>query len=119
MDVFETIDAVPVLNVTNFTDAIDFYTRVLGFEKVFEIGEYSGLALGGIEIHVNGELDEWSSLPTSARINVHGIDAYHEKVRALGSIKPDEPLQDMPFGVRQFSILDPAGNRITFCEAIK
>ena len=118
MDCFETIDSVPVLSVTDFPRAIDFYTNILGFEQIFEIGNYSGLALGQATIHVNGELDEWSALPTSARINVRGLDTYHKKVSSLANIKSDEPLQDMPFGVRQFSILDPDGNRITFCQAI-
>ena len=94
MDEFETVDSVPVLNVSNYTEAINFYTRVLGFEKAFEIGHYSGLALGKAMIHVNGERDQWSAIPTSARINVRGVDAYHEQVSALGEIMADEPLQD-------------------------
>ncbi len=116
---FETTDSVPVLNVKNYRRAIDFYTNVLGFEHAFELGNYSELALGKAMIHVNGEIDQWSAFPTSARINLRGVDAYHKKVSALCEVKHDEPLQDMPFGVRQFSVLDPDGNRITFCQAIE
>ena len=118
MDEFKTLGAVPVINTNDFSKAVDFYTGILGFEKVFELGQYAGLELGGTMIHLNGTLDEWSSLPTSARIDVIGVDVFYEKIRGVAPIKSDEPLQDMPFGVRQFSVLDPDGNRITFCQTI-
>ncbi len=72
--------------------------------------------LGDVMIHLNGGSDQWSSRPTSVRITVNGIDALYKKMNELSLVKPDERLQDTPLGHRQFSLLDPSDNRITFVQ---
>lgn len=118
MSDFEAIDAIPVVSVADYPAALRFYVNVLGFAKVFEVGAYAGLELGRVMVHVGAAVDAWSAYPTSVRIDVRGVDAYYAKIRERAVIKADEQLKDMPFGMRQFSVLDPSGNRVTFAQAI-
>lgn len=112
----EGLAAVPVVNVADIQEALDFYVGSLGFEQAFQVGPYAGVQLGAAMIHLNGGSDSWNARPTSVRVTVDGIDDYHEAMDGLGLVKADEPLQDTPFGHRQFSVLDPTQNRITFVQ---
>jgi hypothetical protein len=76
---------------------------------------YAGLTPGPIELHLDGS--GWGGAPVSARINLAGIDDIHAEIAPKGVVMKEEPLETKPWGVRQFSVLDPAGNRITFAQA--
>ena len=104
------------LNVADIETAADFYVGKLGFAKEFQFGPYAGVQLGDVMIHLNGGSDQWNACPTSVRITVTGIDGYYEKMDALSLVKPDERLENTPFGHRQFSVLDTSENRITFVQ---
>ena len=112
----EGLEAVPVVNVKDIDVATNFYVDQLGFEKVFQAGPYVGVRFGLAMIHLNGNRDRWNARPTSVRVTVKGIDDYFRELDALSLIKEDEPLQKTPFGHRQFSVLDPSGNRVTFVQ---
>jgi len=117
MSEFKALNSVPVVNVADFSTTLAFYTEKLGFTISFELGPYAGMQLGEAWLHLNGGDDEWSARPTSVRFNVEGIDDYYAGIDP-SIVKDDEQLQDMPFGVRQFSVVDPSGNRVTFAQAI-
>ena len=51
--------------------------------------------------------------PISVYIGVEDIDAHHDQVAARGA-EIVEPIWDAPWGLRQFSVLDPDGNLTTF-----
>jgi uncharacterized glyoxalase superfamily protein PhnB len=51
--------------------------------------------------------------PISVYIGVEDVDAHHERVAAAGA-EIVEPIWDAPWGLRQFSVLDPDGNLTTF-----
>jgi hypothetical protein len=46
------------------------------------------------------------------------VDGLYEELLPRGVVKPDEQLATMSHGLRQFSVLDPDGNRITFAEPV-
>ena len=110
--------AVPVLAVEDLAKSVEFWERNLGFEKAFEFGPYAGVQRGPVEIHLSGAADSWSSAPNTCRIDVQGVDALYAEIEPRGIVKPDETLQTTSFGMRQFSVLDPSGNRITFAEPV-
>jgi len=112
----EGIAAVPVVNVLDFEEAVDFYVETLGFKNEFQVGSYGGVQLGAAMVHLNGGSDEWNSCPTSVRVTVEGIEQLYERLNEQSLVKEDEHLQDTPFGHRQFSVLDPSRNRITFVQ---
>jgi catechol 2,3-dioxygenase-like lactoylglutathione lyase family enzyme len=110
--------AVPVLPVDDVAKAVDFYTSRLGFSKAFAFGPYAGVRRGSAMIHLDaGETGTFPG-PTCCRIDVRGVDALCTEMEGQGVLHPDEPLETKPFGMRQFSVLDCCGSRITFAEPV-
>jgi len=107
---------VPVVPVTNAGEAIAFYRDKLGFELSFEAGpDYAGVSRLGTELHLDGVVNGAAG-EVSVRITTHGIDALYAELEPQGVIHPEEPLETKPWGLRQFSVVDLDGNRITFAQ---
>jgi hypothetical protein len=70
-------------------------------------------------IHLDALSHEFSSRPTCCRFHIRGVDALYAEVEPLGIVKVDEQLVTNIHGMRQFSILDPDGNRITFAQPMQ
>ena len=105
--------AVPVLPAKSVAAAVAFYRDQLGFAQLFDMGNYAGIGRDGVEFH----LYETQDKPVIARINVDGIDALHSSV-PKDAMLADEPLETKPWGLRQFGVVDPTGNRITFAQQL-
>ncbi len=116
MSNIELASAVPVLPVQDIQKSVAFYRDQLGFTPAFEFGPYAGVQRGNIEIHLDGGQPNPYAGPACCRINVTGVDALYAEIEPRGVVKPDETLATLPHGMRQFSIVDPTGNRITFAE---
>ncbi len=112
----DLIASIPVLNVADVPKAVAFYRDRLGFTPSFEFGPYAGVQLGAIEIHLDGGEHAFSARPLCCRFHVRGVDDVYEDFYKKGVVMPDERLETTPFGMRQFSLLDLDGNRITFAE---
>ncbi len=94
-----------------------FYETGLGFGLVGDYGDYLMLEREGVELH-------FFSFPTiipaksdfMAYVRVEGdIDALHAEWRS----QPDSeawlrPLESKPWGMREFSVVDPNGTCLTF-----
>jgi catechol 2,3-dioxygenase-like lactoylglutathione lyase family enzyme len=115
----ELIDTVPVLNVSSLERSLAFYHDRLGFETAFNIGTYAGVRRGALTIHLAGADPEFSARPTCCRFHIHGVDKLYAELKPQGVVKPDEELATWPHGMRQFSVLDLDGNRITFAEPVR
>lgn len=105
---------VAVLPVKDLVAASAFYQDKLGFTQVFDMGGYVGIVRGPLELHLDGS--GWGGGLVSVRINLTGIDDIHAEIAPKGVVMKDEPLETKPWGMRQFSVLDPAGNRVTFAQ---
>jgi uncharacterized glyoxalase superfamily protein PhnB len=106
--------AVPVLPVKDLKAALSFYSDKLGFQQLFEQGPYAGVGRGPIEIHLDAATA--GATPVTFRINMTGVDAIHAEIDPKGVVDPKEQLETKPWGLRQFSAVDPFGNRIVFAE---
>jgi catechol 2,3-dioxygenase-like lactoylglutathione lyase family enzyme len=117
----QLLATVPVLAVSNLPRALAFYREQLGFETEFDMQPqfpYAGVSRGELRLHLDGGSHEFTHIPTHCRFHIRGIDALYEEINPRGVVKPDEQLQTMPHGLRQFSVLDQDGNRICFAEPI-
>jgi len=110
----------PILRSFDETRAKAFYLDFLGFELVFEhrfepeLPLYMGVRRGDCELHISEHYGD--ATPGSAlRIPVDDVVAYAAALRAkqFDNARPGEPAE-MPWGSREISIADPAGNRLTF-----
>ncbi len=115
----ELIATIPVLNVTDVGKSVAFYRDRLGFAPTFEVGPYAGVQRGALEIHLDAGRHEFSARPGCCRFHIRGVDALYRELEPRGVVKPDEKLATQPHGMRQFSVLDPDGNRITFAESTR
>lgn len=106
---------VPVLRVAAIPEAVAFYGERLGFTKAFEAGDYVGVTRGDVMLHLDGYTTSAIGSIT-CRVELTGVDAIFAELEPQGVVDPAEPLHTMPWGAKQFSVLDCCGNRITFVE---
>ncbi|MCG9890962.1 MAG: VOC family protein [Thermosynechococcaceae cyanobacterium MS004] len=110
--------AIPKLATTNIAAAIAFYETQLGFTKQFQMDDYAGLERDHVEIHLWGCEDRSIAENTGCRISVTQIETLYADYQLKGVIHPNHPLGIRPWGMQEFSIIDPDGNCITFFELI-
>lgn len=116
------INVNPKLPMRNKTVTKDFYTNKLGFEE-FENEDYDGYLMiqkDKIQIH----FFEFKELDPSENygqvyIRADEIDTLYQSIldRKL-SIHPNGHLQKKPWGQKEFSLLDPDNNLLTFGQSV-
>ena len=117
----------PNLVTARFYETWDFYTTQLGFRTVAEHQAYVHLAhpdghqLGVLRHEVDGELAELVS-GTDGRgfwISMDVPDADREYARLLAAGVPvAEPIENKPWGDRQFMVRDPNGVLIAIAQRL-
>jgi catechol 2,3-dioxygenase-like lactoylglutathione lyase family enzyme len=127
------LHAIPALPVRDMERSVEFYRDKLGFTSVHKENGFAILSRDAVEIHLWAATDEdWrrrdNSRPVvsgaesfiagtaSCRVEVEGVDELHEKLRPLGILHPNAPLRDEWYGDREFGVLDPDHNLVTFFE---
>ena len=112
--VFESLAA--IFEVRDFAEALAFYTDKLGFEVGWTWGEpvsYASVCRDRVEINF-GEPQEGQTIsPSSVYIAISNIDAYHARLAARG-VEIAVPIGDRAYGMRDFTVADPSGNRLSF-----
>jgi len=111
------ISATPVLASLDIERSVDFFCSQLGFTPVHvQQGVYGVVAHGEVDLHFWACADRKIAEATSCRFQVEGVEALHAKCVGLSIVHPNAPLQGKPWGAREFSVLDPDGNLVTFSE---
>ena len=111
------LSTVPILASLDITRSVAFFCEKLGFTKLFlEQGVYDVVGRGEVSIHFWACSDKRIAEQTGCRVRVEGIDRLYDDCLALGIVHPNEPLESKPWGSREFAILDPDGNCVTFNE---
>jgi uncharacterized glyoxalase superfamily protein PhnB/quinol monooxygenase YgiN len=110
----------PVLPVPDVPAAADWFCRVLGFSVDFLHGEppiYGRVKLGDrswgdpIYIHLEGTSEPIAPCGETRLHCGHDLDALHRHVLAAGGTV-SEPPADLPWGLREFTVLAPGGHRL-------
>jgi catechol 2,3-dioxygenase-like lactoylglutathione lyase family enzyme len=111
--------ATPVFRVTDLDAALKFYRDVLGFEVDFQYEDYAGLSLDHAGLHLTRAVSGKPSGAGAAYVFCEEIDEYFGTIRARGATPEREPA-DQIYAMRDFSLCDPDGNRLTFgCSIAK
>jgi catechol 2,3-dioxygenase-like lactoylglutathione lyase family enzyme len=128
--------SVPVLPVRDIGRAAEFYAGKLGFEVTHQDDGYAIVARDHIEIHLWAATDErWkgrdSDRPVvsgaetflagtaSCRVEVSGIEEFCDEFVKSGTLHPNGPLVDKPYGLRECAALDLDGNLITLFQPLE
>jgi catechol 2,3-dioxygenase-like lactoylglutathione lyase family enzyme len=109
--------AIPILPSRSLTDTLAFYRR-LGFDgRIHRHGDYALLTRGTVELHLfthRGLRPAESSAGCYIRVSdvesVYRVFALAELPRE--GIPRQDVLQDKPWGMREFAIVDPDGNLV-------
>jgi len=106
-----TIFAVP-----DMEKALDFYRDKLGFSVEFlwqDPPTYAVLQRDeSVQLHLS-KSEQAIPVGGMAYVFVHDIDRLHKEFREKGLSVGDTPI-DTDYGMRDFDLTDPWGNRITF-----
>ena len=115
----EFIKATPVLASLVIERSAEFFVSKLGFAKVHVAqGSYGIVSSGAVEIHFWACADRQIAEATSCRVQVQGIKVLHARCANYAIVHPNAPLQSKPWGTKEFAILDPDGNLVTFYEDV-
>jgi uncharacterized glyoxalase superfamily protein PhnB len=112
--------AFPVFAVRDLDEAVRYYCDVLGFAEAWRFGEpahRAGVKLDQVEIHLDaGGL---GATPGHSIVYCHmtGIDEHYRNCRQRGA-RLSRELAVRPWGVRDFQVEDPCGNKIGFAELL-
>ena len=108
----------PIFTVRDLDEAIAYYRDELGFTAAWTWGSppiRAGVRLGAVEIHLVCDPNGLQLGPSVVYCHMTGVDAYYAACRSRGAEIAME-LGPRPWGVRDFRVMDPSGNRIGFAE---
>ncbi|HUG22839.1 bleomycin resistance protein [Piscinibacter sp.] len=113
----EFIAATPVLASLDIERSVEFFASKLGFSKVYVAqGAYGIVSNGPVRIHFWACTDRHIAEATSCRVQVQEIEGLHALCASHAIVHPNAPLESKPWGTKEFAILDPDGNLVTFHE---
>ena len=107
----------PLFPVSDVGAALAFYCERLGFEVGWTWSEPPTLAnvcRGDIDITL--ALEPSKAGAGEAYVYLSGVDDYYAELRARGVAVGE--LDDRTYGMRDFALVDPDGNRLVFGAAI-
>ncbi len=112
------IAATPVLPSLDIVRTVTFFRDTLGFDEVHAVArEYAIVERGAVELHFWFTEDAALPKASSCRVQVSGIDALYTRCQQADIVHPNASLAEKPWGTREFAILDPDGNLLTFYES--
>jgi catechol 2,3-dioxygenase-like lactoylglutathione lyase family enzyme len=104
----------PLLRVDDITEAVEFYTNKLGFTLGFTWADpptLAGVNLGSISVHLAKGSEGFGR--GSVYFVVGDADELYDYHRSNG-VEINNLPADQPYGLRDYSILDPYGNELGF-----
>jgi hypothetical protein len=111
-----------VLAVKDLAVETDYYLNKLGFDHDFSAPGWEFLSFGDFKVMLGECTDEMSAAETGnhswfAHALVGNVDEIYEEFIGLGA-EILSPVEDKPWGIRDFSVVTPDGHRIVFGQMI-
>lgn len=114
----EFIAAVPVLASLDIERSAEFFATKLGFTKVHVAqGVYGIVENGPVQIHFWACADRHIAEATSCRVQVRAIERLYQQCEGNAIVHPKALLETKPWGAKEFAVVDPDGNLVTFYES--
>jgi len=106
----------PVLASLDQAKTMAFYTEKLGFTFVINNNGYLIFERDGINVHLFPCPDPNEGRNMGCYIYVTDIERLYEEYQRSGITHPNGPLRMMPWGLRQFAVIDNNGNIFYFAD---
>jgi catechol 2,3-dioxygenase-like lactoylglutathione lyase family enzyme len=113
---------IPTLPSRSLPATLAFYGR-LGFDGELIGGGYAILTRGPIELHFfpHPDLDPYACY-AGCYVRLHGVDALHAALATADlpaqGIPRLERVEDKPWGMREFAVIDPDGSLLRIGQEI-
>ncbi len=113
----------PTLRIFDVAKAKEFYVDFLGFTVDWEYQVEPGFPVfmqvsrDGCVLHLS-EHHGGCSPGATMRIETSDLDAFHTELAAKQYTYARPGIEDMPWGTRDMSVIDPFGNTLIFTTAI-
>lgn len=112
------LSATPILASLDIERSVEFFRSRLGFAVLHaEQGIYGVVSRDAVSIHFWACSERRIAEHTACRVRVEGVDSLFAACLANGIVHPNAPLQSKPWGTREFGVIDPDGNLITFAQS--
>ena len=116
------LDLVPVLYVTDIPAAVAYYTTTLGFELLNEMEGWAAIARNGVELMFSLPLNrpepfDKPRFTGSLYIRTDNVETLWSDLKEKANIL--YPIEDFPYGMREFAILDINGYVLQFGQEIQ
>jgi len=108
--------ATPIMASLDEAKTKAFYTEKLGFTFSANNNGYLIFARDGINVHLFPCKDPEAGRNMGCYIYVTNIEQLYEEYQRLDLIHPNGSLQMMPWGLRQFAVVDNNGNIFYFAD---
>ncbi len=101
----KTHGSATTFHVSDLATALAYYTSVLGFEERFRFGDYAGVQMGDVHIHLSGPASTNKKQVGQGSIYIFcdGVDDYYAQVKARGA-STQEPPKDYEYGMRAWLV---------------
>ncbi len=117
IDDAQFLSAIPILASSDIPRSVEFFCAKLGFTSLFvEESAYAVIVRGNVSLHFRACAVRYISENTGCRIRVDGIDKLYAECWAAKIVHPRALLESKPWDAREFSVVDPDGNLVTFAE---
>jgi uncharacterized glyoxalase superfamily protein PhnB len=102
----------PELPLADVPAGVAHYRDVLGFEVNYQQHDFGVMDRDAVRILLIAKSERYKGIG-SCYVYVDNADALHAELVAKGANVQGEPVS-RPWGLREFHVLDPEGNQITF-----
>lgn len=112
------VAAIPVLASLDIQRSVEFFASKLGFTIEYASqGAYGIVSRGSITIHFWACSDPAIASATGCRVSVRNVESMYAHCLSQEIVHPNGPLHTTPWN-REFAILDPDKNLVTFFEPV-
>ena|SRR6187431_1583102 len=106
----------PEMPTDDVAASVAYYRDVLGFSINYEQADIAVMDRDAVRVLLIARTDRHAGI-TSAYVYVRDADGLHTDLLAKGARVLGEP-ESHPWGLRDFRVLDPDDNQITFGEPL-
>ncbi|MEO7177074.1 MAG: VOC family protein [Saprospiraceae bacterium] len=110
------LSSIPQLPTLDMERSIAFYTSKMGFSLSATFSGYAMLQRDGVDLHLWYCEDPAVPESTGCYFRVDDVQKLYLEFAVQELVHPDGHLEDKPWGMREFAVLDDNGNLLRFGE---
>jgi catechol 2,3-dioxygenase-like lactoylglutathione lyase family enzyme len=109
----------PILPAADISRTVSFYREKLAFSVTYQDQSYAIVQRDAVAIHFwKAENVVPEMTDSGCYVYVRGIEELYESLSGQEVIHPNGKLEKKPWGLKEFSVLDPNGNLIRLGEPV-